>query len=225
MAAGPGNALNRRRVVPGPGAPNVTGMVWKLLGLLLGAAVAAGPLESGRRPAARVSEALFTAGSDLLDAAFNLASIDPASTLRQVSTLVVGVCIPGITALALVAATNLADDARRVASFVLVGGAVLLVFTYGQTAVPAAGLLVAASLLLGVATGLLLVVPVTALATIITAAHARLLLADDAGSPVGAASVRLAELAGAGDPSMWRLALLATALVPFAYVARNLLRL
>lgn len=204
-------------------ALKVTGMFWKLLGILLGAGIAVGPLEWGREPAARVAEILFQATADGLDTALSAAGLSTSSTVYQVVTLLVGVCIPGLVALGLVAVTGLADAGRRTVGAVLTIAAVALLGVYGQVAIPAAGLLLAASALLATATGLLLIVPITALSVVIAVAHARLVMAGPEISPVGGIAAELAALTGAGDPSLWRLVLLATALMPIGYAASTVL--
>jgi hypothetical protein len=200
-------------------------MLWKILGLVLGGAIALGMFDQGSGPAARASEVLFTAGADLFTRSLDLAGVDPSSTLRQVLVTAVGVCMPGLVVLALTVATRLADAARRMVSACLVLAAVGLVASYGATALPAAGVLVAAASLLSLATGLILVVPVTALATIIAISHARLLFSSESTQgPVAGAATRLSELAGAGDPSIWGLALLVTAAGPLGFAVQALLR-
>lgn len=199
-------------------------MLWKIVGLLLGASVALGMFAEGAGPAARASEILFSVGADTITYLLNLAGASPDHPGRRAFSAVVGVCMPGMLVLVLVLAARLAENSRRVVSAMLAVGAALLLFTYGTTALPAAGLVLAAAALLGLATGLILVVPLTALATVIGVAHARLLHASGTyDGPVSGAAKTLSEIAGTGDPRIWSLGLLVTALGPLWYAVQALL--
>jgi hypothetical protein len=201
-------------------------VIYLVLGVAAGLGIALGPLSFLQRPADAVSGALVAAARHLLDALTHaLPAVAAHSVGVRSAALVLSLFAPGLVCFALVRAARAATHVRRIGA-----GAAVVAAIAGFALLPAGQawlvclvcVLVAA--LMATVGGLLLTVPLTALATSLGVSLVQQTLHRTAGNPSAQAAMQLAHLIG-GDPTLWALVLSVAAMAPVLYAARSAVRI
>jgi hypothetical protein len=192
-------------------------MLFIVLGLLAGVAVTAGPLAFLQRPVAAVTDALMRYGSSAAERVLvELAAVPQSAPVIALISPLLGILLPGCITLLLVTAIRASGAIRRFLSAltVIVAAASFFVLPFSD-AVLILVVALALSALAGFLTGAAVQLPLTVIATCLAVSTSSALL-DDSDGRLTEAVTQFSAAMGTGDPSMWRFALLVTALFPFA---------
>lgn len=194
-------------------------MFFVLLGVAAGAAIALGPLAWLHAPVDWAIATLVSFGESAAARLLAAAPLGGHGTLAEALAVGIGAVLPGAAAIVLILAARAATGLRRGVAVVvgLAGLGAFVVLPFWQAAVFAlacATLAAFASLV----TGIGVVVPLTATATVLAARNVAALL-DGGDTRVNDGAARLATLTGTGDPQLWALVLTVAALAPFAWAA------
>jgi hypothetical protein len=205
-------------------ADTVDAMLFVLLGLAAGAAVAFGKIPVISPAATAVADGVVGAAVNLLDAALGAAAVDLSAPLAVATRAAVVALMPGIVAALLLGAARGSLVTRRLAAVaaILAGGYVA--FTQPAPAGIIGGVLLAV-------VGLSLAFLVTTALAVVTAAVAGLLAAtqirlffDSEANRFSETADALAAAAGVGDPRWWTLVLVAASLAMSSAVFWHALR-
>lgn len=201
------------------GAPTVPDMLYVIVGLVVGLAIALGPLGFLQSPFDSLAGFFVGATADLLAATLGeLGELSNTTQLVTVLSVVLSTVIPGVVALGLVLLSRAAKKVRQNVSVIVVALA-LVSFMFVPWEV-SLGLTVVA-LVFGVASslasGVLVVLPLVALATILGVRYG-VLLWNGESPEVAQGAQTLAALIGDPDGTIpWKLALTVVGLAPFAW--------
>lgn len=203
------------------------GRIWLIAGVVLGVVIAAGRLPYLAGAAESLAETglrlVGTGGNELLRAAAKSGA--PGRAVAAAAALI-GILVPGVTALILVVAARSAQRLRQVlvVLLLLLAGAAYAYLPGGE-ATGVLALAAIASAAAFVATGPIVVVPLVALATLIGSEFLSRLTTSPGllpGRPVE--TLNRAILSHQGSPLWLRVVVLAISAVPFAFALRLLAR-
>jgi hypothetical protein len=203
------------------------GRAWMIIGAVAGVAVAAGHLPYLAGAARSLSDtALHLVGHLGGDLISDVATHGGSQRLVVALTVVVGVVLPGVTALLLVLAARGTLRLRAIVGLAVVALSALS-YVYQPKGI-ATGELVLALAVAGLAvvlTGPLVVAPLTGLAGLVGAEFLPQILSSRPTLAAGnVAAFHLAVTNRVGAPFAWQLILLIIAAAPFAFALRLLLR-
>ena len=198
-------------------APTVKRMLFIAIGLVLGVAVTVGPLAFLRTPIGAVTDALMTYGAVAAERVLiEIASVPETAPVVALVSPLVAILLPGCITLLLVAGIRASSVLRRFFSALAVCvAAVSFFFLPFSDAILILVAALALSALTGLLTGAVVQLPLTVVATSLAVSTSSALLSR-ADTRLVTAVEEFSAAVGAGDPSVWRVALLATALFPFA---------
>jgi hypothetical protein len=198
-------------------APTVKVMLYIALGLVIGVLITTGPIAVLSRPVGAVDDALINYGSTVVERILvEIASLPESAALISVLQPVAGVTLPGFIGLLLAFTIRASVKIRRFLSAISIVGAAasFLVLPFTQAAI-----VLACALLLGVLTGVLtgiaIQIPLTVILTSLAVSTCTALLRDG-DQRLDTAVLEFSAAVGTGGPELWRVVLLATALIPFA---------
>lgn len=202
------------------------GKVWLILGALGGIAIGLGKLPYLAGAAGSLADtAQRSVGTGGLTLIHDAAAHGAPRRLVDALTAVIGVLVPGLTAMLLVLAARLGLSLRFAISaiFVVLGGVAFVYLPHGKAA-GVAVLALAAAGVAAVATGPLVATPLAALAALIATTYLPRLVAG--GTKLAVAPTSLlheALFSGPGTPVWLRVVVLVVAALPFAAAARLVL--
>ena len=206
-------------------APTVTGMLFIVVGIVLGLGIALGPVSVLSSPVASVSASIVEYGSQLAAKVLELASALPhTETLILLATPLAGVAVPGFMALSLAFVVKGSDALRRAfAVLVLIAAAFSFVVLSPGKAFSILVLAGAFAALSSLVSGVIVKLP---LATLISAMAATIGLQMFHGTnPAIAKTVAsFVEFAPATSPEVWQLLLSVTGVAPFVAAVWMLIR-
>jgi len=198
-------------------------MLWIAIGVAVGVLVAVGQLPVAADVATAGVELATTVAFAQLDRLV-AAVPEQGATAMVVVAVVVAVLVPGLLAAGLLLLVRASVGLRRLAVLLLVAaGAVAAVMQPWPDGLLLGGGLLAVGVLVSVASGALLVAPLSAAATAVLVLHGRLLLSGEA-NEVNAGAYTLAETIGIGSVGSWQVLLVVVALLPTVGAVRSLLR-
>jgi len=203
------------------------GRLWLFVGVALGIALGLGHLAYFHGAAVSLSDtALRLVNTGGLTLAHSAARHGAPRRVVEGFTAVLGVLLPGVTALLLVYAGRSTLRLRALVAVLLAGlGIAAFFYLQGGNATGVAVLALAGAALAVAASGPLVVAPLVALATLIAMAFLPRLLASHStlpNAPVNA--LHEAIFATAGSPLWLRVIVLVLAALPFALAARLIVR-
>jgi hypothetical protein len=203
------------------------GRVWLVLGVAVGIVLGLGKLAYFHGAAVSLSDTtLRVVGTVGLTLIHSAAKYGAPKRVVEGFSAVLGVLLPGVTALLLVYVGRATVRLRVVAGVLLaaLGVAAFFYLPAGVAAGVAVMALAAAGLAVG-ATGPLIAAPLVALATLIAMAFLPRLLASHSTLPnVPVSALHEAFFGTAGSPLWLRVAVLVLAALPFAVAARLIVR-
>jgi hypothetical protein len=192
-------------------------MLFIAIGLILGVAVTAGPLAFLRAPIGAITDALMAYGAAAAERILvEIASVPETGPVVGLLSPLVAILLPGCITLLLVAAIRASSALRRFLSALAVCVAALSFFFLPfSEAILILVVALVLSTLTGLLTGAVVQLPLTVVATSFAVSTSTALLGRT-DARFATAVEEFSAAVGAGDPSMWRVALVATALFPFA---------
>lgn len=191
--------------------------VWCLVGIAVGALFASGAVPWFDRAFTWISTGSAEISADMTNWAVEHIS-QHDSTWGKLAAVFLAAMTPGLIALALVLIAQAGDSIRRAASGAIVALGILAFFTLPFTqALAVFATCVAIALIMWLAVGPLLVVPLVGTATALTITFARVLWQAQT-TAYGGDAQSVSQLVG-WPPDLWRYVLLATAVFPFLIAA------
>ena len=210
-----------------PVRSRLRGRLWLFVGVVLGIALGVGRLPYFQGAAKSLTDtALRVVGTAGLTLAHSAATHGAPRRAVDGLTAVLGVLLPGVTALLLVCAGRSTLRLRTVVAVLLaLLGVAAFFYLPGGNATGVAVLALALAALAVAVTGPLVVAPLVALATLIAIAFLPRLLASHSSLPNAPVSaLHQAIFASAGSPLWLRVIVLVLAALPFAWAARLIVR-
>lgn len=203
-------------MAPTSAALTVRPMLFVVAGLVLGLAIAVGPLDFLLPYVGSVNVAVVEYGTKLTERVLReIGTIDEASTVVPLYAPIIGVALPGLVAIAMAYTLRASDKAKRFVTALCVLGAGLGFFVLDivQAAIVFVVVIILSAvtnLLVGAAVRL----PLALAGTVLAVTYgAQLLGGSDAA--LMQAAVMYHDAAGVGDIDLWRLLLTFTGIMPF----------
>ena len=197
-------------------------MLFIVLGVAVGLGIAFMPVPTVAGVVDAGINAITETGHDAAAALLDLAPLDNHPKLAAAAAVTVGVLTPGLLVVGFATAVRITGKARKIVAATIVAAAAA-----SFAALPAghaAGLLAAAvavAAIIHFASGLWLIMPLTAVATALTVRHAAMIAKIDGNH---SSATQLYDITQTGDPSLWAGAVTLAAVAPFCWAAWTLLR-